>query len=109
MRHGYVLDFDPKPGVSISTLAYEYPPGCRLPDHAHRSDQLIYATRGVMEVSSGQSFWVIPPHFAIWIPAHTTHRIRMPGAVSMRTLYLRPGIAAGLAAGCGVLHVTPLL
>jgi transcriptional regulator GlxA family with amidase domain len=31
----------------------------------------------------------------------------MPGAVSMRTLYLRSGIARG--PGCTVLHVTPLL
>jgi len=70
---------------------------------------VIYATDGVMEVSAGQSFWLIPPQFAIWIPALTMHRIRMPGAVSMRTLYLRRGLASKLPAICTVLHVTPLL
>jgi AraC-like DNA-binding protein len=109
MRHGYVECYDPKPGTSISTLAYEYPPAFDVPEHAHGADQAIYATRGVMEVSVSQSFWLIPPQFAIWIPAGTMHRIRMPAAVSMRTLYLRRGLAPKLPTKCTVLHVTPLL
>ncbi|MBB5345667.1 AraC-like DNA-binding protein [Edaphobacter lichenicola] len=62
-----------------------------------------------MEVSSDQSMWLIPPHFALWIAARTLHRIQMPGPVSMRTLYLRTGLVAGLEPRCAVLHVTPLL
>ena len=53
--------------------------------------------------------WLIPPHFALWIPAQTQHRIYMPGAVSMRTLYIRRGLVTGLPSECAVLHVTPLL
>ncbi len=109
MRQGFVSDYDPKPGVSISTLAYEYPPDFAVLEHAHGSDQLIYATRGVMEVSAGRSYWLIPPQFAVWIPSRTSHRIRMPGAVSMRTLYLRHGLAPGLPAVCTVLHIAPLV
>lgn len=108
LRHDLNTKLDPKPGVLISTLAYEYPRGYRIPLHAHGSDQLIYAIGGVMEVSSGRGVWLIPPHFAIWIPARTPHSIHMPGPVSMRTLYLRPGLA-DLPSGCAVLHVTPLL
>ena len=62
-----------------------------------------------MEVSAGQGVWLIPPHFAMWIPARTMHSIRMPETVSMRTLYLRPGLAASLPSTCTILHVTPLL
>jgi AraC-like DNA-binding protein len=113
MRHapltGLLTEYDPKPGVSISTLAYEYPAGFNVPEHAHASDQVIYAIRGVMEVASGPGFWLIPPHFAIWIPAHTMHNIRMPAAVSMRTLYLRPHLAPRLPSACTVLQITPLL
>lgn len=110
LRHGEILtEFDPKRGVSVASLAYEYPRGFRVPEHAHGSDQLIYATRGAMEVSAGQSVWLIPPHFALWIPARTCHRIQMPGPVSMRTLYLRRGLASPFSAGCVVLHVTPFL
>jgi AraC-like DNA-binding protein len=101
--------YDPGRGVSIASLAYEYPAGCQLPEHAHGADQLIYAISGVMEVFAGQSMWLIPPRFALWIPAKTFHRIHMPGAVSMRTLYLRPRLVRMRTAGSAVLHVTPLL
>jgi AraC-like DNA-binding protein len=109
MRHGSLKQYDPGLGVSISTLAYEYPPGFKVTEHAHGSDQLIYAIQGVMEVSAGQCLWLTPPHLAVWIPAGTRHRIRMPGAVSMRTLYLRRGLASGAPPVCTVLHVSPLL
>jgi len=109
MRHGVSTEYDPKPGVSISTLAYEYPADFNVPEHSHGSDQLIYATRGLMQVSAGQSYWLIPPQFAVWISAETSHRIRMSGAVSMRTLYLRRRLAPRSAGVCTVLHVAPLL
>jgi AraC-like DNA-binding protein/mannose-6-phosphate isomerase-like protein (cupin superfamily) len=110
LRQSKVLtEYDPKRGVSVATLAYEYPSRFQVPEHAHGSDQLIYAICGLMEVSSDQSMWLIPPHFALWIPARTHHRIHMPGPVSMRTLYLRAGLAARLEPRCAVLHVTPLL
>jgi AraC-like DNA-binding protein len=107
MRQAAKSPYDPGPGVSIASLAYEYPPAWRVPEHAHGADQLIYATAGVMEVAAEQSLWLIPPQFAVWIPADVRHSIRMPGAASMRTLYLRPGLARGKQ--CAVLHVTPLL
>ena len=72
MRHS----LEPGRGVTVSSLAYEYPAGCLVPVHAHLSDQLIYATRGVMEVMVRQSYWLIPPQFALWIPSNTCHRIR---------------------------------
>jgi AraC-like DNA-binding protein len=109
MRHGFIKTYDPGRGVLISTLAYEYPRGFKVAEHAHGSDQLIYAIRGVMEVRAGRGVWLIPPHFGVWIPARTYHSIRMPEAVSMRTLYLRCGLAAGLPPSCAVLHITPLL
>jgi AraC-like DNA-binding protein len=104
-----ITEYDPRRGILISTLAYEYPRGYRVPQHSHGSDQLIYAIGGVMEVSVGRSVWLIPPHFALWIPARTAHSLRMPEAVSMRTLYLRRGLAAGLPPECTVFHVSPLL
>jgi AraC-like DNA-binding protein len=109
MRQTHSTDYDPKRGVSVATLAYDYPRGYNVPEHAHGSHQVIYATDGVMEVTVGQTLWLIPPQFAIWIPARTRHSIRMPGRVSMRTLYLRPSIARRMPQTCAVLQVTPLL
>lgn len=108
MRHGILRQYDPKAGVSISTLAYEYPAGYCVPEHAHGSDQLIYATRGVMEISADQSLWLTPPHLGVWIPGGTRHQIRMPSAVSMRTLYLRRGLVPRAPQQCTVLHISPL-
>jgi AraC-like DNA-binding protein/quercetin dioxygenase-like cupin family protein len=110
LRQSKVLtEYDPKRGVSVATLAYEYPSRFQVSEHAHGSDQLIYAISGLMEVSSDQNMWLIPPHFALWIPAQTRHRIHMPGSVSMRTLYLRTSLAARWEPRCAVLHVSPLL
>jgi AraC-like DNA-binding protein/mannose-6-phosphate isomerase-like protein (cupin superfamily) len=110
LRQSEVLtEYDPKQGVSVATLTYDYPSRFQVPEHAHGSDQLIYAISGLMEVSSDQSKWLIPPHFALWIPARTRHRIHMHGPVSMRTLYLRTGLTVRLEPRCAVLHVTPLL
>ena len=108
MRHTLVKEHDPGPGVSIATLAREYPRRHHIADHAHLSDQLVYASCGVMEVASGQSLWVIPPHFGLWIPAGVPHRIRMPERVSMRTLYLRAGLLRCWT-DCTVLYVGPFL
>lgn len=109
LRQNEILtEFDPKSGVSVATLSYEYPSGFEVAEHAHGSDQLIYAISGLMEVSSHQSVWLIPPHFALWIPARTVHRIHMPGPASMRTLYLRTTLAARPESRCAVLHVTSL-
>jgi AraC-like DNA-binding protein len=108
MRQPPQSSLDPGPGVSVATFARDYPREFHIAAHSHRSDQLVYADRGVMQVSSGQSLWVIPPHFGLWVPARTPHEIRMPTPVSMRTLYLRSGIA-GRAPTCAVLHIRPLL
>ena len=108
-QSGFLTGYDPKPGVSVSTLAYDYPPDYFVDEHSHGSDQLIHAIRGVMEVSSGQSSWLIPPQFAIWIPERMPHRIRMRGAVFMRTLYLRKTVARCMPRNAFVLQVSPLL
>jgi len=111
MRHQTPLDREREPGagIAISSFARDYGAGARVAAHAHASDQLIFATRGVMEVSGGRHCWLIPPQFAVWIPARTTHAIRMATAASMRTVYLRPGVARQLPKTCTVIHVRPLL
>jgi len=95
-KNKFLTEYDPNPGVSVATLAHEYPSKFQVPEHVHGSNQLIYAISSVMEVFSDQSMRLIPPHFAVWIPARTTHRIHMPGPVSMRTLYLRTGLPTRL-------------
>jgi AraC-like DNA-binding protein len=108
MRHRLVHENDPPSGVAVATHSREYPHGALIALHAHGSDQLVYASRGVMEVISGESLWMIPPSFGLWIPARTPHEVRMQADVSMRTLYLRP-VLTSLSEACRVLHIGPLL
>lgn len=103
-----VRENDPPRGVSVSTHRRDYPAGFQVELHAHASDQLVYASRGIMEVTSGKNIWVVPPFFSLWIPARMPHKIRMSSQVSMRTLYLRQGIA-GLKPEFRVLHVGALM
>ncbi len=59
-----------------------------------------------MRTSAGT--WVVPAQRAVWIPARTPHSIVISGAVSMRTVYLRPGTVK-LPRACGVVNVSALL
>jgi AraC-like DNA-binding protein/quercetin dioxygenase-like cupin family protein len=93
----------------ITTLTHDYPAGHLVPSHFHDRDQLVYASRGVMTVRTGEGTWVVPPHRAVWIPAAVPHTISMSGKVAMRTLYFRPRLARTLPRGCCVVNVPPLL
>jgi hypothetical protein len=53
----------------IVSLAQDYTAGHVVPLHFHDRDQLVYASRGVMTVRTGDGTWVVPTHRAVWIPA----------------------------------------
>ena len=95
--------------AEIGAYARDYPKGHHIARHRHAWHQLVYARAGVMTVSTAGGAWVVPPQRAVWMPAAADHEIRCATAVSMRTLYLAPTIAAPLPAGCCVVHVSPLL
>lgn len=99
--------FEPTRGISISSLAYEYPAGWQVPAHFHRCSQLLYANSGVMQLTFGRTLLLVPPQFAVFIPARVVHSIKMPHAVSMRTLYLRHSLIPDRTRF--VLFVRPLL
>lgn len=92
----------------VTTLTHEFPSDHEIPQHVHPEHQLIYASRGVMTVSTSVGTWVVPPQRAVWIPAGTPHGITMHGAVSMRTLYVKPRLLR-LSRSCCVVNVSPLL
>jgi AraC-like DNA-binding protein len=93
----------------IRSLALNLPTGYMVHSHSHVWHQLIYASRGVMTVNTTKGTWVVPSKRAVWVPARTIHEIEMTGAVSMRTLYLRPDLNGSLPKHCHVIEVTPLL
>src|SRR5579864_4867060 len=109
MRQPGIFDRSRDRKSAITTLARDYPAGHVIPLHFHDRDQLVYASRGVMTVRTGDGTWVVPTHRAVWIPAAVPHTITMSGTVAMRTLYLRPKLARALPRCCCVVSVSPLL
>jgi AraC-like DNA-binding protein len=93
----------------IVTLTHNYPAGHKIPLHFHDRDQLVYASRGVMTVHTGDGAWVVPTNRAVWIPERTPHTITMSGMVAMRTLYLKARLANAMPRTCCVVNVPPLL
>lgn len=99
----------PGSNAPIITQARDYAAGHMIPLHFHDRNQLVFASRGVMTVRTGNGVWVVPTHRAVWIPEKIPHAITMSGNVAMRTLYMRPRLADSLPRQCCVVSVSPLL
>ena len=93
----------------IVAMAKEFPSGHLISFHQHHRAQLLYASSGVMTVTTGKGIWVVPPLRAVWIPAHIRHQIEVSGNLSMRTLYIDPSHYPGPSDQCCVIGVSPLL
>lgn len=83
--------------------------GGATPKHSHPRAQLIYAATGVMRIETDYGCWVVPPLRGVWIPPEVMHTVYMLSNVEMRTLYIRPDIAAKLSLHCSLVEVSPLL
>jgi AraC-like DNA-binding protein len=101
-------DYDqvPRPVVGISN---DYPPSFELDWHSHGRGQLIYASTGVIVLSTPNGAWIAPPERAIWTPAGMPHSVRMVGAVSTRSLLLDEAAATVLGDAAVVIAVSPLV
>ena len=94
----------------VLTLSHDFPRGSEaVPSHSHDWHQLIYASQGVMTITTWEGSWTVPAHRAVWVPGDTAHSVLISGAVSMRTLYLWPGLSKLLSSTCRVMGVSPLL
>jgi AraC-like DNA-binding protein/mannose-6-phosphate isomerase-like protein (cupin superfamily) len=89
--------------------AKEFHDGETVSPHRHNCDQFLYASVGVMTVTTVEGIWVVPPMRAVWIPAGTVHTFRASGVLMMKTLYIQPEHVAFMPATCRVLSVTGLL
>ena len=92
----------------IRSFAVQYADGTVLEPHRHDWDQLVFASRGVMNVRTERGVWVVPTQRAVWVPAGVEHGIEMSGVVAMRTLYFQRGVPRAMPAECCVVHVSPL-
>lgn len=93
----------------MAGYAHDYPSGHETGLHRHPRAQLLFATAGVMRVTTDAVLFIVPPGIGLWVPADTSHAVRMDGAVRMRALFLRADAAASGPATATVIAVSPLL
>lgn len=93
----------------LAAMAKDYPDGWVNDWHRHTRAQLVYASSGVMTITTPDGSWVVPPNRGLWIPRGVDHHIVMAGPVTMRTLYIAADAAAGLPPACRVVAVSALL
>src|SRR3954453_17825302 len=59
----------------------DYADGESVPRHSHARVQLLYATRGIMRLTTDAAGFVVPPGRALWLPGAVPHvtPVRGPG------------------------------
>jgi len=78
----------------ISTFACDLKTGDYFPFHVHEHAQLVYASRGLLKVTTRAAVYIVPPQRAVWIPKGIEHRIDVYDKVSMRSLYINSAAIA---------------
>jgi len=94
---------------AIVGYAVDYEPGHSTGRHHHDRDQLVHGERGVMAVRTDDGAWIVPPGYAVWVPAGVVHEVRAASAVAMRTLYLRRDAGVPIGPRCRVVAVPALV
>jgi AraC-like DNA-binding protein len=107
--HSILADNRGRRVADIASVSAELPDAHLIHEHSHPEDQFLFASKGVMTLKTRQGVWVVPPMRAVWIPANVRHSVRMSGRVSVRTLYLFPGLCPSFPRRCFVMNVPPLL
>src|SRR3989442_647235 len=74
MRQHPFLDLRGTRSAQLTTLSYDYADADLVPEHFHDTDQLVFASTGVMTVQTKHGIWVVPPRRAVWIPVHCGSR-----------------------------------
>lgn len=97
------------PALPVLTLSHDRPESFAMPSHRHHRAELIYASEGVIRVSTERATWVVPPQQAVWIPPGLEHSASHIGPVALRILYFHPLLAQTLLSSCCVINVSPLL
>ena len=104
-----VFDHDESVPRPVLAIGHDYPASFELDRHHHQRNQLLYAEKGVVAVSTSQGAWTAPPERAVWIPAGVPHSVRMVGQVSTRSVLIAAEVSPDFGDRCRVVAVSPLL
>lgn len=94
---------------AIVGYATDFPPGHTTGRHLHERDQLVHGESGLLTVRADHGAWMVPPGYAVWVPAGVVHDVRAATAAAFRTLYLRRDAGVPVGIHCRVVQVPPLV
>ncbi|NMZ44978.1 AraC family transcriptional regulator [Pseudomonas oryzihabitans] len=99
----------PPAGPLVSQLG-TFAHGQVWPPHVHDQAHLMYTVNGVLEVTTHEGVWYVPPKQAIWIPPRIKHQARANGEATLQVVIiaLPSGLPCPQAATRMVL-ISPLL
>jgi len=98
-----------KPQRPISTLYRKLPPLSVVAAHSHNWGQLVYASTGVLDVTTPSGRYLVPPHRAVWVPPEHPHEISSIHGAEISSIYITIDEAQCLPNHCYVLAVSSLL
>ncbi|MGW8526330.1 helix-turn-helix domain-containing protein [Nocardiopsis sp. NPDC055824] len=79
------------PGVgTIVVGSFPLSSGQWIPPHSHTKHQLAWSRHGVLGIAVEDTYWVLPPTRALWVPAGVVHRTGATRDAVLRCLYLEP-------------------
>lgn len=111
MERGLNLDgFDPD-SSSAAALAFRVrvtQTSQEIPFHYHRKGQLILALHGGVTTEVQQAMWMVPTHYAVWIPSNMPHSNRVTANARLSFLFIEPG-SVGMPEQCCTLKISPLV
>ena len=77
--------------------------------HRHARHELMYATSGVVHISTGKGEWILPPSRALWIAAGTEHALKVGKPAKTIVLYIDRAAPCPDCRHCMVVNVSPLI
>lgn len=79
------------------------------PQHGHAWGEFIYAFNGIMELQIGQTDYIIPASYGIWLPPHLEHSGLNRTHVSHGTFYIHEDYCQKMPQQAGILITNPLV
>lgn len=92
-----------------ATLAMDLPSRSIVTHHRHTDHQLVYASAGVIAVTTPAGSWIAPANRAIWIPAGESHEHRAYGPTRLHGVGLPVDCDPLGLTGSAVVTASPLL
>ncbi|WP_299996396.1 helix-turn-helix domain-containing protein [uncultured Cedecea sp.] len=111
MERGLNLDgFDPdsSPAAAMAFRVRAVQTSQEIPFHYHRKGQLILALHGGITTEVQQAMWMVPTHYAVWIPSNMPHSNRVTANARLSFLFIEPGCAE-MPEQCCTLKISPLV